>query len=95
MLFFNIVKIDIFQVSKEPEPAATITKPQTEAVSLASDKVSMHNTQMAYNIMTGTSKHVWVLSNYAVDINLPCIRYAKQASSYNSLAMCTLDWSAR
>ena len=47
---FNIVKMNIFQVSKEPEPAATIAKPQTEdvkTVSLASDKVFMHNTQMA------------------------------------------------
>ena len=43
-LVFNIVKINVFQVSKEPESAATITKPQTEdikTVSLASDKVSM------------------------------------------------------
>lgn len=50
---FNIVQIDIFQVSKEAEPAATITKPPTgdvETVSLPSEKVSMHNTQMAHDI---------------------------------------------
>ena len=51
-LVFNIVKINVFQVSKEPESAATIINPQTEdvkTVSLASDKVSMQNTQMVYD----------------------------------------------
>ena len=49
---FQHCQINVFQVSKEPESAATITKPQTEdvkTVSLASDKVSMQNTQMAYD----------------------------------------------